>query len=74
MELEGILGKWAPYFIEHAHLIARTKPIAGKLSGTRIVEAFEAGDAAAARRAIRDHIETGREIALDAIERAGGVL
>jgi DNA-binding GntR family transcriptional regulator len=40
----------------------------------RIVEAFEAGDAAAAHRAIREHIETGRRIALDAIERAGGVL
>lgn len=40
----------------------------------RIVEAFDAGDAAAARRAIREHIETGRKIALDAIERAGGVL
>ena len=40
----------------------------------RIVDAFEAGDAAAARRAIREHIETGRKIALDAIERAGGVL
>src|SRR3990170_5950544 len=40
----------------------------------RIVEAFEAGDRVAAERAIRDHIETGRRIALDAIERAGGVL
>lgn len=40
----------------------------------RIVEAFEAGDLAAARRAIREHIETGRRIALEAIERAGGVL
>lgn len=40
----------------------------------RIVEAFEAGDLEAARRAIRAHIETGRRIALEAIERAGGVL
>jgi len=40
----------------------------------RIVEAFEAGDVGAARAAIVDHIETGRRIALDAIERAGGVL
>jgi len=40
----------------------------------RIVEAFEAGDLEAARRAIRAHIETGRRIALDAIARAGGVL
>ncbi len=40
----------------------------------RIVEAFEAGDLDAARRAIRAHLETGRRIALEAIERAGGVL
>jgi DNA-binding GntR family transcriptional regulator len=40
----------------------------------RIVEAFEAEDLDAARQAIRDHIETGRRIALEAIERAGGVL
>lgn len=40
----------------------------------RIVEAFEEGDLAAATRAIRDHIVTGKRIALEAIERAGGVL
>jgi DNA-binding GntR family transcriptional regulator len=40
----------------------------------RIVEAFEAADLPAARRAIARHIETGRRIALDVIERAGGVL
>jgi DNA-binding GntR family transcriptional regulator len=40
----------------------------------RIVEAFRAGDPDAAEAAIRTHIETGRRIALDAIERAGGVL
>jgi DNA-binding GntR family transcriptional regulator len=40
----------------------------------RIVEAFAAGDRAAADRAIRAHIDTGRRIALEAIERAGGVL
>jgi DNA-binding GntR family transcriptional regulator len=40
----------------------------------RIVEAFHAGDLHAAETAIRDHIETGRGIAVDAIERAGGVL
>ena len=40
----------------------------------RIVESFAAGDLAHAERAIREHIETGRRIALDAIERAGGVL
>ena len=40
----------------------------------RIVEAFVAGDVGAAGRAIRDHVETGRRIALEAIERAGGVL
>jgi DNA-binding GntR family transcriptional regulator len=40
----------------------------------RIVEAFHAGDLQAAETAIREHIETGRRIALDAIERAGGVL
>lgn len=41
---------------------------------SRIVEAFEAGDVDAARRAIREHVETGKRIALEAIERAGGVL
>ena len=40
----------------------------------RIVETLIAGDLAAAERAIREHIETGRRIALDAIERAGGEL
>ena len=40
----------------------------------RIVEAFAAGDHEAAERAIRAHIDTGRRIALEAIERAGGVL
>jgi len=40
----------------------------------RIIEAFEGDNLDAARRAIREHIETGRQIALDAIERAGGIL
>ena len=40
----------------------------------RIVESFAAGDLASAQRAIREHIETGRRIALDAIDRAGGEL
>lgn len=40
----------------------------------RIVEAFAGGDREAAERAIRAHIDTGRRIALEAIERAGGVL
>jgi DNA-binding GntR family transcriptional regulator len=39
-----------------------------------IVDAFEAGDLNAANAAIRTHIATGLQIALDAIERAGGVL
>ena len=39
-----------------------------------IVDAFEAGDVEAAQAAIRAHIATGRRIALDAIEGAGGVL
>ena len=40
----------------------------------RIVETFAAGDVGGAEKAIRDHVETGRRIALDAIERAGGEL
>jgi DNA-binding GntR family transcriptional regulator len=40
----------------------------------RIVEAFSSGELTAVARAIREHIETGRRIALDAIERAGGLL
>ncbi|HVM68288.1 MAG TPA: GntR family transcriptional regulator [Gaiellaceae bacterium] len=39
-----------------------------------IVAAFEAGDAAAAKRAIAAHIATGKRIALAALEEAGGVL
>jgi DNA-binding GntR family transcriptional regulator len=39
-----------------------------------IVETLMTGNLAAAERAIREHIETGRRIALDAIERAGGEL
>jgi DNA-binding GntR family transcriptional regulator len=39
-----------------------------------IVEAFEAADLEAAQAAIRAHIETGRRIALDALESTGGVL
>ena len=39
-----------------------------------IAEAFEAGELARAESAIRTHIESGKGIALDAIERAGGVL
>ncbi len=39
-----------------------------------IVEGLEASDAAAARAAIARHVETGRRIALDAVERAGGSL
>ena len=39
-----------------------------------IVDAYEAGDLDAAQAAIRAHIATGRSIALDAIESAGGIL
>ena len=39
-----------------------------------IVEGFEAEDLEATRDAIRAHIATGRTIALDAIDAAGGVL
>jgi DNA-binding GntR family transcriptional regulator len=39
-----------------------------------IVAAFEAGDPEAARAAIRTHLESGKRIALEAIERAGGAL
>jgi DNA-binding GntR family transcriptional regulator len=40
----------------------------------RIVEAFRAGDLGTAEVAIRAHVETGRRIALEAIDRAGGIL
>jgi len=39
-----------------------------------IVDAFEHADLESARQAIRVHIETGQQIALEAIARAGGVL
>jgi GntR family transcriptional regulator, rspAB operon transcriptional repressor len=39
-----------------------------------IVAGFEAGDLERTKAAIRNHIESGSRIALDAIERAGGVL
>jgi DNA-binding GntR family transcriptional regulator len=40
----------------------------------RIVEAFERADLAAAREAIRDHVDTGKRLAVAAIGRAGGSL
>ena len=49
----------------HEHLVTEHR---------RIVEAISAGDLQAAERAIREHIETGRRIALDAIDRAGGTI
>lgn len=39
-----------------------------------IVDAFDAGDLPEAQQAIRTHIESGKRIAIEAIERAGGVL
>jgi len=39
-----------------------------------IVDAFDAGDLAAAQLAIRTHIGSGKAIALDAIDRSGGLL
>jgi len=39
-----------------------------------IVDAYEAGDLAAAQDAIRTHIASGRRIALEAIEASGGIL
>ncbi len=39
-----------------------------------IVAAYETGDTAAAKSAIRAHIATGRQIALEAIESTGGAL
>ncbi len=39
-----------------------------------IVDAFDAGDLAAAQLVIRTHIESGKAIALDAIDRSGGLL
>ena len=39
-----------------------------------IVDAFDAGDLGAAQTAIRAHIDTGRRIALEALEQAGGAL
>lgn len=49
----------------HEHLVTEHR---------RIVEAISAGDLQAAERGIREHIETGRRIALDAIDRAGGTI
>jgi GntR family transcriptional regulator, rspAB operon transcriptional repressor len=49
----------------HEHLVTEHR---------HIVESFFAGDLPRALRTIREHIDTGRRIALDAIERAGGVL
>ena len=49
----------------HEHLVTEHR---------RIVEAISAGDLQVAERTIREHIETGRRIALDAIDRAGGTI
>lgn len=40
----------------------------------KLVEGFEAGDLGQVQTAIRLHIETGRRLALEALEAAGGVL
>jgi DNA-binding GntR family transcriptional regulator len=48
---------------EHSNLVTEHR---------RIVEALAGSDLGAAERAIREHIATGRRIALEAIERAGG--
>jgi GntR family transcriptional regulator, rspAB operon transcriptional repressor len=49
---------------------------AGGSSGEHraIVQAYELGDLAAAREALRTNLETGRQISRSAIENAGGVL
>ena len=39
-----------------------------------IVDAFDVADLPAAQQAIRTHIDSGKRIAIEAIERAGGVL
>jgi len=50
---------------QHEHLVTEHE---------RIVEGFEARNRDAARAAITRHVESGRRIALDAVERAGGKL
>jgi DNA-binding GntR family transcriptional regulator len=49
---------------------------AGAIAGehVRLVEAFEQGDLRAVQRAVRAHVETGKRLAIDAIETAGGRL
>jgi DNA-binding GntR family transcriptional regulator len=49
---------------------------AGDIAGEhrRLVEGFEAGDLGRVRAAIRVHVATGRRLALEALESAGGVL
>jgi len=49
----------------HEHLVTEHE---------RIVAGFEARDRVATRSAITRHVESGRRIALDAVERAGGAL
>jgi len=49
----------------HEHLVTEHEAI---------VAGFEARDRAAARAAITRHVESGRRIALDAVERSGGAL
>ena len=50
---------------QHEHLVTEH---------AAIVAAFESRDRAATRAAITQHVESGRRIALDAVERSGGVL
>ena len=49
----------------HEHLVTEHEAI---------VSGFEARDRAAARSAISRHVDSGRRIALDAVERSGGAL
>ena len=49
----------------HEHLVTEHEAI---------VSGFEARDRAATRTAITRHVDSGRRIALDAVERSGGAL
>ncbi len=64
------------FALQERALLVRAESAAGDSDAEHraIVDAFERGDVAAARAALRANVETGRKISRAAIERAGGVL
>lgn len=42
-ELEGVLQRFAPYLVEHVHVLARGRALPGKIAATKLLDAPDAG-------------------------------